>query len=279
MPELPASARAWLAEFSSANTRDAYRRDLRGWLAYCAAEGVDPLAARRAHVTLWAQQMRESGLAPATVARKLAAVAGWYRWLVTDGEISRSPAEYVRRPRPTPVRDRRGPARDGLAALLAAAELEGPVAVALLRLLGAHGLRVSEACGIRVQDLLVVDGRPAARIVGKGGKVATVPLTPRTSAALAALGRQEGPLLGLDRHGAYRTVRRVAVAAGLPNVSPHSLRHSFATALLRSGRPLQEVQVALRHAQPATTMRYLDTRAQLAAAAVDAMDDLLADAS
>lgn len=141
----------------------------------------------------------------------------------------------------------------------------GVVDHALACLLGLLGLRVSEACGVDIEHLGTERGHRTVRVVGKGAKVAIIPLPPRVARALdAAAGeRTSGPVLRsrsgrrLDRHGAARIVRRLARRAGITKaISPHSLRHSFITAALDAGVPLRDVQIAARHADPRTTTRY-----------------------
>ncbi len=152
-----------------------------------------------------------------------------------------------------------------LGAFLAQAAAAGPVDHALACLLGLLGLRVSQACGIDVEHLGTERGHRTVTVVGKGSKVAVIPLPPRVARSLdAAVGeRLQGPVLlsrsgqRLDRHGATRIVRRLARRAGIvKRISPHSLRHSFITAALDAGVPLRDVQIAARHADPRTTTSY-----------------------
>ncbi|MCA1693853.1 MAG: tyrosine-type recombinase/integrase, partial [Actinobacteria bacterium] len=121
------------------------------------------------------------------------------------------------------------------------------------------------ACSINIEHLSTERGHRMVKVVGKGAKVAVIPLPPRVGRAvdLAAGERPAGPVLlspsgqRLDRHGATRIVRRVARKAGITkHISPHSLRHSFITAALDAGVPLRDVQIAARHADPRTTTRY-----------------------
>jgi integrase/recombinase XerD len=143
---------------------------------------------------------------------------------------------------------------------------------ALISLLALNGLRVSEAIGANIEALGVERGHRTLMVTRKGGKVATIPLAPRTARALdLAIGeRSDGPLfLGpdgrrLDRHGAARIVRRVAGRAGMTKpVGPHTLRHAFITAALDAGVPLRDVQEAASHADPRTTIRYDRARGSL----------------
>jgi integrase len=205
------------------------------------------------------------GLAASTVARRLSTIVGFYRFAVIDGLLERSPAEFVRRPPRDSESTTLGLDRMELGAFVAQAGAAGPVDHALACLLGLLGLRVSEACGVDIENLGIERGHRTVFIIGKGNKPALIPLPPRVARAVdAARGdRLEGPLLlsraghRLDRHAATRTVRRVAKRAGITKrISPHSLRHSFITAALDAGVPLRDVQIAARHADPQTTTRY-----------------------
>jgi Phage integrase family len=131
---------------------------------------------------------------------------------------------------------------------------------------------VSEATGAGIENLGIERGHRTLVITRKGGKVATIPLAPRTARAIdLAIGeRIQGPIFSdasgqrLDRHDAGRIVRRIARRAGLgKNVGPHTLRHAFITAALDAGVPLRDVQEAASHADPRTTMRFDRARASL----------------
>jgi integrase/recombinase XerD len=184
---------------------------------------------------------------------------------VIDGYLAESPAEHVRRPKIDTESTTLGLDRMEFGAFLAQAAAAGPIDHALACLLGLLGLRVSEACGIDVEHLGTERGHRTVTVVGKGAKVAAIPLPPRVARAIdTAVGeRLHGPVLlsrsgqRLDRHGATRIVRRLARRAGIvKRISPHSLRHSFITAALDAGVPLRDVQIAARHADPRTTTRY-----------------------
>ena len=144
---------------------------------------------------------------------------------------------------------------------------------ALACLLGLLGLRVSEACSINIEALSLERGHRTVTVLGKGSKLAVIPLPPRVARAvdLAAGERMSGPLLltqagsRLNRHAATRIVNRLAKGAGITkHISPHSLRHSFITAALDAGVPLRDVQIAARHSDPMTTTRYDRARNNLA---------------
>lgn len=255
----------FLARYSG-NTRTGYASDLRGWFTWCAQANLDPFAVLRVHIELYARWMEEERhLARATVGRRLSTIVGFYRFAVIDGFLTESPAEHVRRPKIDTESTTLGLDRMELGAFLAQAAAAGAVDHALACLLGLLGLRVSEACRIDIENLGSERGHRTVTVLGKGSKLALIPLPPRVGRAidLAAGERLGGPVLlsrsgkRLDRHGATRIVRRVARKAGITkHISPHSLRHSFITAALDAGVPLRDVQIAARHADPRTTTRY-----------------------
>jgi integrase/recombinase XerD len=254
----------FLARYSGP-TRIAYTTDLHQYFAWCAAQDLDVFAARRGHLELWARSMEDRGLARATVDRRLSTVSGFYRFTVVDGLLPHSPAEFVRRPKISTESATLGLDRMELGAFIACGAAGSPTDHALACLLGLLGLRVSEACSIDVEDLGMERGHRIVTVVGKGSKLAVIPLPPRIARALDLAGgeRRSGPLLlagsglRLNRHAATRIVRRLARAAGITkHISPHSLRHSFITACLDAGVPLRDVQIAARHADPRTTTRY-----------------------
>jgi integrase/recombinase XerD len=249
-------AAAFLAGYAG-RTRESYATDLKQWGAWCAEHGVEVLDVTRAHVQVYARQLEEAGRAPATIGRKLSAVGGFYAYCVVEGELPRSPVAHVRRPRVSDESPRFGLDREELRRLLAAAAAHSPIALALVSLLALNGLRVSEACRATRADLAVDRGHQLLTITRKGGKKATVPLAPRTAAAVLAVANADGPLLGLDRYAAWRLIATLVDAAGITKtISPHSLRHTFVTLALDAGVALRDVQDAAGHADPRTTRRY-----------------------
>jgi site-specific recombinase XerD len=220
------------------------------------------------------------------VARKLSALSSWYAFLAKLGAVGANPVAGADRP---PVA-RDHSATVGLAAadvdalLAAAARDTSPAAPrhrAVLALLADLGLRVGEVVGLDLADLGHERGHRSVRFIGKGGRPRRRALTPGTAAALdaylaargvaageepaAPTGPAGGPLFvtatgaRLDRHAVFRLVRRLAREAGIPGwarLSPHSLRHAFATTARDEGVPLEDVQDAMGHADPRTTRRY-----------------------
>ena len=144
---------------------------------------------------------------------------------------------------------------------------------ALVALLGLLGLRIFEACGANIADLGEEHGHRVLRVRGKGGKVVLVPLPPAVARAVdwAVDSRAAGPILRntlgvrMDRNAATRRLKHLAATAGIrmPRMHPHMLRHTFVTTMLDAGVSLRDVQIAARHADPRTTMRYDRARKNL----------------
>jgi site-specific recombinase XerD len=211
---------------------------------------------------------------PSTVSRRMSVVAGFYRTCVLDGVLAHSPAEHVRRP-PVPTESPTlGLTHVQLEALLGAArDSANPYDFALVCLLGLLGLRIFEACGANIDDLGEEHGHRVLKVRGKGGKTVLVPLPPAVARAVdRAVGyRAGGPLLlnrydaRMDRQAATRRLAALAAARGMrmPRMHPHMLRHTFVTTMLDAGVDLRDVQIAARHADPRTTMRYNRARNQL----------------
>ena len=276
---------AYLGSFARA-TREAYARDLRSWGRFLARAGVDVLAAHRVHVDAFCRAAEVAGVAPSTLARRLTAMSGFYAYAADEGLIARNPVDRVRRPRVSDESSRLGLDRDELRAVLRAAEADGPRSHALVCLLALNGLRISEALAADVGDLGHERGHRTLRVRRKGGKVATIPLAPRTAAAVDALvgEREAGPIFAtrsgraVDRHAAWKIVRRLASAAGITAaISPHSFRHAFVTNALDAGVPLHVVQDGAGHADPRTTQRYNRRRHALDAHATYAVASFIAE--
>jgi integrase/recombinase XerD len=159
------------------------------------------------------------------------------------------------------------------AMLTAAGQSTNQFDFALVTMLGLLGLRIFEATGSDIGDLGEQHGHRVLRVHGKGDKIALVPLPPAVGRAIerAIDDRTAGPILltsrgtRMDRHCATRRLRRLAEQAGvrLPRMHPHMLRHTFVTTMLDAGVDLRDVQIAARHADPRTTMRYDRARTNL----------------
>jgi integrase/recombinase XerD len=272
--QLRLAVAAYLARFQG-STRYHTESDLRCYLAWCAQRGLDPVAARRPHLELyirWMQEIRH--FRPSTVSRRVSVVAGFYRTCVVDGLLEHSPAEHVRRPSVPPESPTLGFTHLQFEALLTAArESSNLCDFALVAMLGLLGLRIFEATGSDIADLGDEHGHRVLRVCGKGAKVVLIPLPPAVGRAIdRAIGaRGSGPILlnsrgaRMDRHAATRRLRRLAGTAAVPiaRPHPHMLRHTFVTTMLDAGVDLRDVQIAARHADPRTTMRYDRARKNL----------------
>ena len=283
---LPEGHAAALADFLEAlrveaglarSTLAAYRADLHAFLAFVTARGAAaPASIRESHVVDWMAERRERGLAEATVARGLAAVRMCLRHLTMEGRVSRDASARIAAP----------VLRQSLPHTLAVDEverlLEAPAGAgcpawkaerdrALLEVLYACGARVSEAVGLRTNE--IEPSLRVLRLTGKGSKTRIVPVGSRARKALEAwmaggrvrlpnsakvaqvfLTRSGRPMTRLD---AWRAVKAAAARAGLPaDISPHTLRHSFATHMVEGGADLRSVQEMLGHASIRTTEVY-----------------------
>ena len=264
----------------SPNTLAAYRSDLMRFLAWRREKASGPIgeldvATLRGYVDV----LVEKGLAPTSIARHLASLSTFFRYLVLEGTLQDNVAKLLSAPA---VWDRLpvvlGPsAVERLLTAPPAGTRLGRRDRAALETLYATGCRASEVVGLRPADLDLDAG--VARCIGKGDKERRVPIGTRAREALVAYLKQDRPILTarhpettsvfvtragkpLSRVGLWRIVKQSAAAAGLSlEVSPHTLRHSFATHLLAGGADLRAVQEMLGHASIATTQVY--TRVEL----------------
>jgi integrase/recombinase XerD len=265
---------AYLSRFKDA-TRVHTESDLRAFLTWCMERRLPPLEVQRVHVELYVRWMQEvRRFKPSTVSRRMSVVAGFYRTCVIDQVLPHSPAEYVRRPNVPPESPTLGLSHLQFEAMLSAArDSTNPFDFALVAMLGLLGLRIFEASGAKIEDLGEEHGHRVLKVRGKGGKVVLTPLPPAVARAIdkAISDRVEGPILlnrrgaGMDRHAATRRLVRLAETANvrLPRMHPHMLRHTFVTTMLDAGVDLRDVQIAARHADPRTTMRYDRARKNL----------------
>jgi integrase/recombinase XerD len=268
----------------SRNTLEAYRSDLLQFGAFLGRRGTDALSAEHADLAgflneLAAGSPERPAVAPATLQRKAACLRSFYRHLRREGELHRDPTADLRAPR----KSQKLPqvlTRGEVARLLAAPRGGDPGALrdrALLELMYACGLRASEAIGLEMGDIDLQVGVLRAR--GKGAKERLVPIGREAVAATHAylergrprlVGLRDEPRLlvnrrggGLSRQGLYKIVQRHARDAGLEGrLSPHTLRHTFATHLLAGGCDLRSLQEMLGHADIATTQIYTHLSAE-----------------
>ena len=263
-----------LAAGRSANTLLSYRRDLIRYQRFCESHGVsDPGSVGPQTVGEFLEKLTREKMSPATVARALSAVRSFHRYLLHSGIVTKNPARSIRTPRLP--RKLPGVVSVGqMQKILASPDSKIPQDIrdrALLALLYGCGLRVSEAAGIRVEDVDFAE--KFVRVLGKGSKERLVPFGRSTERALKTYLngprlRQEATMVadrlflgrggkGLSRMGIWLIVRKAAQKAGLEKrVHPHTFRHSFATHLLQAGADLRSVQAMLGHSSVSTTQIY-----------------------
>jgi integrase/recombinase XerD len=262
----------------SRNTLAAYRSDLAQFAAFLQRRGLDVLTVGHGDLAAFFAELADGdeehpAVGAATIGRKVACVRSFYWHLRREGLIEHDPTAELRGPRRT-QRLPRVLSRDQVARLLASPRGADPLAVrdrALLELMYACGLRASEAVGLELADVDFEEG--LLRAHGKGSKERIVPVGRQALTAVSAYCRSGRPLLlkgrpesrlflnrrggPLTRQGLYKVVQGHAARAGLAELmSPHTLRHTFATHLLSGGCDLRALQEMLGHADLATTQMY-----------------------
>jgi integrase/recombinase XerD len=268
----------------SRNTLEAYRSDLLQLASFLDARGQTFLRATHEQLVEFLNELAAGAIgrgpvAPSTLARKVACLRSFYRHLRREGLLEHDPTAELRGPRKT-QRLPRVLSRGEVGRLLASPTGTDPLALrdrALLELMYACGLRASEAVGLSTSDVDLEEGILCAR--GKGSKERLVPIGRQALAALEAYLRKGRPLLvgnavqdrvlvnhrggALTRQGLYKIVQGHARRAGLEQkMSPHTLRHTFATHLLAGGCDLRSLQEMLGHADLATTQVYTHLSAE-----------------
>ncbi len=266
----------WLADGLAKNTLAAYRSDLTLFAAWMAGQRRELPAADGAAINGYLAYLhrQEPRPKPATLRRLHAALRRFYGFLLERGQIRVDPLRHIDRP-PAPQRFPKTLSEGQVEALLAAPDVGTPLGLrdrALIETVYATGLRVSELVGLKVFELSINDG--VVRVLGKGSKERLVPLGDvagewlmryqaearpallkgRASDALFVTGRAAA----MTRQAAWLLIKKYAVAAGIPRerISPHTLRHAFATHLLNHGADLRVVQLLLGHADISTTQVY-----------------------
>jgi integrase/recombinase XerD len=265
----------WLEDGLSPRSLDSYRRDLSQLFAWLGQHGLSPDTARRDSLQAFlAHRTLEHQVAARSLARQLTAIKRYYRWLLREGRRPDDPTLTVEAPRlPKPLPKSLSEAE--VEALLAAPDTDTPLGLrdrAMLEALYAAGFRVSELVSLPVAAVSLTDG--VARIFGKGGKERLVPLGEEAQDWIQRYAREARPallkgrsceaLFVTERGGGPMTrqmfwvlIKRHAQKAGITtHLSPHTLRHAFATHLLNHGADLRVVQMLLGHADIATTQIY-----------------------
>jgi len=268
-----------LEKGSSARTQDAYARDVSRFVDFALTRGASaPIDVTPRLLREFVYQLKDLGLSPSSIRRNVSAVRSYFRFLIGDGHLIRDPSERL----DTPQRWRTLPevlSVDEIRKLLAAPTMDDSLYFrdrAMLEVAYGAGLRVSEWIGIGVKDVWLDEG--LVRVFGKGSKERLVPIGRNAIAALAIYLRELRPRLekragarrgsggslflnargaSLSRMGAWKILAKHVKRAGITKrVSPHTLRHSFATHLLEGGADLRAVQEMLGHADISTTQIY-----------------------
>lgn len=261
----------------SEHTTSAYRRDVDSFLRFLPVHRGEDLSeallgsVRVVDIRAWMAARHREGCTPQTVARALAGLRGFYRWLHETRDIDSSALHAVRAPQSKPPLPRPLTSQDA-AKIVAQPATQGPPWIvardtAILTLLYGCGLRISEALALRGQDVPLAD---TLRILGKGSKERVVPVLPIVREAVNLYVKtcpyslaEDEPLFRGVRGGplsariVQRTMATARAGLGLPaSATPHALRHSFATHLLDAGGDLRSIQELLGHASLSTTQRY-----------------------
>ena len=257
----------------SANTIDAYMRDLEKLLRYLGSEGIEPEKATLDDLRHFAAGLHDIGIGPRSQCRILSGVRSFYRFLLLDGYIDADPTELLE----SPILGEHLPEVlstaevDRMEASVDLTKWEGHRNRAIIEVLFSCGLRVSELVTLRLSSLYLDEG--FIRVTGKGSKERLVPISRRAINELRFwfddrcrmnIKKGEEDYVFLNRRGAHLTrtmilmiIKQQAVEAGIEKtVSPHTLRHSFATALLEGGADLRAIQAMLGHESISTTEIY-----------------------
>jgi integrase/recombinase XerD len=263
-----------LEQGASPRTDEAYGRDLARFATYAMSRGaVGPPDVTARMLREYVYHLKDVGLAPSSIRRNISALRTYFKFLLGEGHVTHDPSERLE----SPKRWRTLPEVLSVAEidrLLASPTLDDPLVFrdrALLELAYGAGLRVSEWISIGLRDLMFDEG--LVRVFGKGSKERLVPIGRRAIGALASYVRELRPRLEqgegrgalflnargqpLTRMGAWKILQKYVTRAGIEkHVSPHTLRHSFATHLLEGGADLRAVQEMLGHADISTTQIY-----------------------
>jgi integrase/recombinase XerD len=278
----------------SPNTVSAYRNDLTQFAEHFEAEaarsrtgGIALSTIDRERLGGYFLSLRDRGYSSASIARKMAAVRSFFQYLRRKGEVSSDPTEGIGSPevkKPVPRTASDGDVQALLAFCQSRDTPEGTRDHAMLRLLCATGMRVGELVTLDVADVDVTAGN--VRVVGRGSRERTLPIDPLTAASLQVYLEKARPYLArnapeqtalvlnqrgqrLTRQGFWLIMKAIVRDAGLPvEITPHTLRHSFATHQIGEGLDLEELRRLLGHASIATTQVYAQLAEKTPEAAV-----------
>ncbi len=255
------------------NSLEAYSRDLGRLAAFAEKRGTPIEALTLSDLEAFVRDLMTSGLSPTSTARAVAAVRGYFKYLRLNGTIAANPADDLRSPRSFKALPK-FLSTDDVDKLLAAPDISHPRGLrdrALIELLYATGLRVSELVGLRIADVRLAEG--FLKTLGKGSKERIVPIGDEAASWVSKYLKDARPALTkkrevpwlfvnvrgqrLSRVGFWKALKAYGTTAGLRgSLSPHVLRHSFATHLLDRGADLRAIQAMLGHADLSTTQIY-----------------------
>ena len=257
-----------------ATTLDAYGRDASDWLAFLSLQSCPFDAVTKAEFRAYLAHLSDLGLSPSTIARRTASIRSFYRYGTASGLYGGADLTFMKAPRHSPSLPRALAPADAHDLIAAINSLDGldwikTRDVCVLLLLYGCGLRISEVLSLKRADTPLT---PWLRVIGKGGKMRDIPVLDAVRLAvdnwLAVCpfdGGNDSPLFVSSRGGALnprsvqRLVEKLRIKLGLDKkVTPHALRHSFATHLLSGGGDLRSIQALLGHASLSTTQRYTD---------------------
>ena len=255
-------------------TVESYSSDLSAFSTFLKGRGIQEVRdVKREHVMLYLAELHRTGLSARSRARKISSIRGFFRFLTDRGHVSENPSELIDSPRiPKRVPEYLEP--EEVVALLASADnstLEGRRDNAMFELVYATGLRASEVVGLDVDQVDLEVG--CVTVMGKGSRERVVPLgLPASRAVMDYLERVRPRLLHgnrsralfvtrrggpMTRQGFWKIVKKYAIRAGIrKEISPHTLRHSFATHLVQNSADLRSVQLMLGHSDISTTEIY-----------------------
>lgn len=259
--------RLWLEEGKSPHSQAAYRSDLQLFCRWLEDTSLTLLGATQSDIQRYFAHCLESSKTPRTLARYRCALRKFYAWLVRSGHLNNDPMEGIDAPKmgqPLP----HSLSESHVEALLQAPNVNTPIGLrdkAMLEVLYASGLRVSELVGLQLHQLNMKQG--IVRVMGKGRKERLVPLGEqatywldrflegkKTSGHIVFCAREEKPM---TRQTFWHRIKHYAMVAGITvPLSPHTLRHAFATHLLNHGADLRVIQLLLGHSQISTTQIY-----------------------
>lgn len=251
----------------SPNTEEAYRNDIMFFLDFLEAEGIDFSQINRSHINRYIRKLRQDGYAPSSVTRKIASLRGWFRWMAGNEIITSNPTSELEQPKLARYLPKVLTIDD--ISKIFAGELS-PLEKAIIELLYAAGLRVSELSNLNLQNVNLE--QDYVRCIGKGSKERLIPIGKKAKEALKSYLDERNYIvfkhnlntnrLFLKEDGQPVTRQKVyTIIKGLgqkidKSISPHTLRHSFATHMLENGADLRVVQELLGHSDVSTTQLY-----------------------